>query len=304
MNFDEGFYRDLLDNVNDGLLFVDRKQSVIFWNKAARQLTGYGPEEVVGRCCRDGMFLHLDREGTAVCTAENCPAARAMRLEREVEQDLFLHHKNGHQVPVRARCVPIRDGKGEVAGAAVIYMSRADAAASLQRIRELERLAMNDALTSLANRRFMEITLRARLAALQRYGWSFGLLFIDIDDFKRVNDAHGHDVGDQVLRMAARTLQNSLRPFDIVGRWGGEEFMGIVLNADEDQLYRVAERCRLLIEKSGFTLGTERVRVTVSIGATIARAKDSVELLVKRVDDLLYESKAAGKNRVTVRVDT
>jgi diguanylate cyclase (GGDEF)-like protein/PAS domain S-box-containing protein len=304
MTFNEDFYKELLDNLNDGLYFVDPDRLVIFWNKAAQQLTGYHASEVIGRHCGDGLFAHLDQNGSAICTDDSCPALDAIRTEREVERDMFVHHKAGHQIPVRARAVPIRNEQRRITGVAVIYTNRKDALTAAQRIRELERLAMNDALTSMANRRFMEITLRARLAALQRYGWSFGALFLDIDDFKKVNDSYGHEIGDQVLKMVAKTLQNSLRPFDIVGRWGGEEFLGIVLNADEDQLYRVANRCRVLIEKSGFKVRDDEVRVTASIGTTIAHARDTVDSLVKRVDNLLYQSKAAGKNRITVRVDT
>lgn len=303
MKFDDDFYHDLLNYLNDGLFLMDPERKITFWNNAAEALTGFKSQEVVGKCCADGIFNHLDVNGVAACTTENCPALEAIRIRKEVDRDLYLHHKSGHQVPVRARLAPILGRKGEVRGLAVMYMDRKDALTAAQRIRELERLAMNDALTSMANRRFMEITLKARLAALQRYGWSFGVIFLDIDNFKKVNDTYGHDIGDHVLKMVAQTLQNSLRPFDIVGRWGGEEFMGIVLNADEDQLHSVAERCRLLIEKSGFQMRGEDVSVTASIGATIAHPKDTAESLVRRVDELLYQSKAAGKNRITVRVE-
>lgn len=303
MNLDDQFFRQLLDGVNDGVYFVDKERVITFWNKAAERLSGYGRSEMVGKKCFESLFMHLDDNGNALCDPQNCLALQAIRDGRDVTSDVFLHHKNGHRVPVQTRVSPIRDENSEIIGAVEIFNDSSARIAAGQRIKDLEKMAMVDGLTGLANRRFMEMNLHARLAALQRYGWSFGVLFIDIDDFKRVNDTYGHDVGDQVLQMVAKTLQNSLRPFDIVGRWGGEEFLAIVLNTAEEQLCSVANRYRLLIERSGFTLGANAVKVTVSIGATIAQGNDNVASLVKRVDDLLYQSKSAGKNCVSVRAN-
>ncbi|GAG00076.1 unnamed protein product, partial [marine sediment metagenome] len=122
----------------------------------------------------------------------------------------------------------------------------------------------------------------------------------DIDHFKRVNDSHGHDAGDAVLKTVARTLLESSRGFDILGRWGGEEFLGLVQNVDEDHLGVVSERLRALVAASSVRHGDAEIRVTVSIGATLARTDDTPERLVKRADSVMYESKRAGRNRVTL----
>jgi diguanylate cyclase (GGDEF)-like protein len=138
-----------------------------------------------------------------------------------------------------------------------------------------------------------------RLEEMHRYGWTFGVHFVDIDDFKRVNDTYGHDAGDRVLKIVARTLSGNARPFDLFGRWGGDEFVSVIENVSYKNLDLIANRFRLLVENSYFSVGDKRIRVTVSIGATVARMHDKADKILKRADQLMYESKKAGKNRLT-----
>jgi diguanylate cyclase (GGDEF)-like protein len=159
-----------------------------------------------------------------------------------------------------------------------------------------------DPVLELGNRRYLESNIRGRLEELGRYGWQFGVLFVDIDHFKNINDRYGHQIGDKVLRMVSKSMSNSLRTFDMVGRWGGEEFVVIVVNVQEDQLYAVANRLRMLVEQSSVTFGSETIGVTVSIGAAMALPDDDVERIIKRADNLMYKSKNSGRNCVTVNV--
>ena len=146
----------------------------------------------------------------------------------------------------------------------------------------------------------LELHLQARLDELERYGWRFGLLFCDIDRLKEVNDLHGHQVGDDVIRMVARTLAACIRPFDHVGRWGGDEFMAIVTRVERRQLLAIAERLRALVEQSVVGVNQDQVHVTISLGAIIARDGDDQRTLTERVDRLLYRSKAHQSNQVAM----
>ena len=266
-------------------------------------MTGYTGRDVVGENCSAGLLRHVDENGRAMCGTRDCPVARVIADGRVFEQEVFVHHRDGHRVSVNLRAMPMRGADGRVTGVAQVFTDNSPRVAVLQRVKELEKMAMADPVTGLGNRRFMEVNIQSRLAAMQRYGWSFALLFMDIDRFKGVNDMHGREVGDHVLLMVAKTLLNSLRPFDTVGRWGGEEFVAVLLNVSEDQLHAVADRYRALIEQSGFTTGTGSLRVTVSIGATLARPGDTSETILDRADELLRRSKAAGRNCVTVQLD-
>jgi diguanylate cyclase (GGDEF)-like protein len=159
---------------------------------------------------------------------------------------------------------------------------------------------MYDELTGVANRRFADIKLRASLEELAEFNVPFGLLFVDVDHFKRVNDTFGHDVGDEVLRMVARTMEAALRPMDVVCRWGGEEFVVILPNMDAVTMERIAERLRFLIEKSWLDTDQGRVEVTASVGGAIAGPHDNHETVVRRADERMYFCKHHGRNLVSI----
>jgi diguanylate cyclase (GGDEF)-like protein len=123
---------------------------------------------------------------------------------------------------------------------------------------------------------------------------------MDIDYFKSINDTHGHDAGDKLLKCVANTFTANARPFDLYGRWGGEEFIGVIRNINGKNLEQMGNRLRTLIENSYIVHEKEMLHVTISIGATLVNDTDTVERLIKRADTLLYESKAAGRNYLTM----
>jgi diguanylate cyclase (GGDEF)-like protein len=125
------------------------------------------------------------------------------------------------------------------------------------------------------------------------------VLYADADYFKNVNDPFGHKTGDAVLRMVGQSLVNGLRRGDIPVRWGGEEFLALLPGMDEAGPAAAAERVRMLVEHSWIQQGQTRVRVTVSVGATMAVPAESPDDLVDRADRLMYTSKRGGRNRVT-----
>jgi diguanylate cyclase (GGDEF)-like protein len=198
--------------------------------------------------------------------------------------------------------IPMFDPDHKVTGAAELFTDNSEKVALLQKIAELQRDALLDPLTGLANRRYATDTLRSKLDQTLRYGWTFGILFMDIDLFKAINDTYGHDVGDQILRMVARTLQANSRSSDVVARWGGEEFLAIVDNVNDQNLHRVAYKLRTLVSKSSLHVENERIGVTVSLGATLARRKDTVETLVKRADQAMYRLKLKGRNQESTKI--
>jgi len=295
----DGFYRIVLENIYDGVYIVDPERRILFWNKGAERITGLTAEELVGTLCMESPLHHLDSQGRLLCD-EGCLVAETLTDGLPRQAELYVRHKDGYNVPVAVRVSPVRAPDGSIAGAVEVFSDNSSKEATIERIRELEQLAALDPLTGLGNRRYAEMSIRARIDEVRRYGWRSGLLFIDIDHFKRVNDTYGHDVGDEVLKMVARTLANSVRPFDVVARWGGEEFVALILNMPKGALRSIANRCRALVEASSLPVGQDLVRVTISVGGALARADDIVARLVKRADRLMYESKRAGGNSITV----
>ncbi len=292
-------YRDILENVSEGVYFVDRERRITFWNAAASEISGWDREALLGRTCPTGPLRHVDDDGRALCH-EGCPLSAVLRDGRPHRASVLLRHRDGHRLPVSVAVRPIRSASGDVVGAVETFSDDTARLAARRRAAELERLAFADPLTELGNRRMAESQLSRQMAALERHGRPFGLLLIDVDHFKRVNDTWGHAAGDAVLSTLGRTLGATLREEDFVGRWGGEEFLALVAEADEERLRAAGERFRRMVEHSSPRHGDSTIPVTISLGGALARRGEDRSSLLKRADRQLYLSKAAGRNRLTV----
>jgi diguanylate cyclase (GGDEF)-like protein len=165
---------------------------------------------------------------------------------------------------------------------------------------QLERLATTDALTGLHNRRYMKQSLEFELARGQRVEHPFCLLMIDIDHFKRVNDTWGHAVGDEVLVALAALLRDNLRNIDLRARWGGEEFVALLLDSDREAGLHTAEKLRATVEAMEIDVGLEEpVRITISVGlACFPKDGADEQGLFQHADAALYRAKEGGRNRV------
>ncbi len=164
-------------------------------------------------------------------------------------------------------------------------------------------MAVTDGLTGLHNRRYLDSHVQTLFDRAQARSRPLSVMMTDLDRFKSINDAYGHDGGDAVLREFARRLRKNVRGIDLACRFGGEEFVVVMPDTDGEIAERVAERVRSEIERAPFEISRGVfVTVTVSVGvATLIRAGDSVDALMKRADKGLYEAKNAGRNRVVAR---
>jgi diguanylate cyclase (GGDEF)-like protein/PAS domain S-box-containing protein len=293
------FHQKLLDSLHDGVYFVDKERRILYWNKGAEQLTGYTAEETVGRLCSDSLLEHVDGKGCALCTG-GCPLAATIDDGRNREQEVYLRHKLGHRVPVSVRSSPIIDAEGNIAGAVEIFSDVTAKKNVERRVTELEGFAYLDPLTGVPNRRYIELKVQQAIQDVEQFDRNAGLLMIDVDNFKNVNDRFGHHVGDQALIAICKTLSRSLRLGDVIGRWGGEEFLLIVQDVTPETLEVCAERSRVLVAGTIVPIETGLVDLTVSIGASLLRFGDTNVSAIKRVDDLMYQSKTAGRNRCTI----
>lgn len=298
MTEDRGWHEHILQELPIGVYAVDPQRRITFWNHGAEHITGFRAGEMVGTACPDALLEHIDHTGTNLCQ-NGCPLSLALSSGKPQDQDIFLHHKAGHRVPVHVRVQPIFDDAGSCVGAVEVFQDNTPQMTALARINELQEQAYIDPLTGLANRRYAEQQLEYTLTEMKRLEWSFGVISMDIDHFKRINDRYGHAVGDETLTMVAGALRSGTRGFDVLARWGGEEFLCLAINIHADQLVVIAERLRLLVEQSFLTHNGERIAVTLSAGAALHKPGESARELLQRADQLLYESKAAGKNRVT-----
>jgi diguanylate cyclase (GGDEF)-like protein len=285
------FYRELLEKLHVGIIFVDSDRRITYVNARVPLLTGYEADELLGVLCWE-PFRPLSSDGNCLADDDHCPILTCWSDGGDVKRDTFFHHRIGHLVPIMVRAT-VMTGSNV---AAVVEIS----SGGTSRLEDLHRLPLQDHLTGLASRFYLESAIETRLAELNRYGWPFGVLFIDIDGFKGVNDTFGHAAGDLILIAIGTTLLNCMRSCDVVGRWGGDEFLAILPNVGLVELVEVAERYRILAQETTLPLREQKLQITVSVGGAVATPEDTLQTLVSRADFLMYASKAKGKNCVTV----
>lgn len=170
-------------------------------------------------------------------------------------------------------------------------------------VRRLEESAMTDPLCGLLNRRAMNGLLAAVHARAARYSTPYAVIMADLDHFKRVNDTHGHDVGDQVLRELAGRLRESVRAEDQVSRWGGEEFLVLLQGAEGEAALRVAEKIRGRVGEAPFATTAGDLPITISLGVAVSHGQSSPERIANRADEALYAAKHGGRNRSVLAAD-
>jgi diguanylate cyclase (GGDEF)-like protein/PAS domain S-box-containing protein len=297
---EKDFYKEIIDNLYDGVYFVDRDRVITYWNKGAERITGYAAKQTIGHACRDNLLNHVTANGVELCL-HNCPLAAVMEDGKPREAEVYLHHKNGHRVPIIVRATPMRDEEGNIVGAIESFSNNMVVLNTRRQLREMSRYALTDPLTGVGNRRLLDGRLHAAIAECEHNESLAGLLFMDIDNFKQFNDTYGHGMGDKVLRMVATTFRYSMRTTDTIGRWGGEEFIAVLQDIDNQEALRnIAEKVRTLVELSRLDVADQHLTVTISVGATRLRPGDTPESFVNRADGLMYQSKKMGRNLVTV----
>ncbi len=300
MSDEKNFYKDIIDNLYDGVYFVDHERVITYWNKGAERITGYSAAQAVGRPCRANLLNHVTASGVQLCL-HHCPLAAVMEDGREREVEVFLHHADGHRLPVVVRAAALRDDTGRIVGAIESFSNNSSVMNTRRELQKMHQVAMTDSLTGIGNRRYLAGRLKAAMAEFQTNASRAGLLFMDVDYFKQFNDNYGHNTGDYVLRMVAQTMCYALRVTDTTGRWGGEEFIAILHDLqNENDLRAAAERVRTLVQHSRLDIDGQGLTVTVSIGGTLLLPEDTPDAFVGRADKLMYRSKQAGRNRVTI----
>lgn len=160
--------------------------------------------------------------------------------------------------------------------------------------RELESLSRTDTLTGLFNRRELDNVLISNTKLAERYNISFGIILLDLDNFKHINDEHGHLIGDEILKKTAKILTNNTRWIDIVGRWGGEEFLIICPNYIQKDMIKTAEKLCLAIHQESLL---DDIPFTASFGVAVHTKDETPKKIITRVDKALYTSKNNGKNQ-------
>lgn len=292
-------FETLIANLFDGVCQIDTSGRVIAWNQGAERITGIPAMMVTNTLCANNPVERLFENGVKI-SSNDLSILKTVKDGECREGMAYFKHAEGYRVSTLARTVPTLDEKGNITGAVEIFTDNKYIIAAFLRNMKVEHTIHFDAVTGIGNRSHIEWKINSTLDEFHDLDSPFGIIFIDIDHFKEINDSFGHPLGDKVLRFVANTLKQNLRVTDSCGRWGGDEFVGLALDIHEDGLFKIGEKLRSLVEKAEIVENDSTVKVTISCGATIVRPNDTFQSLLERVDKLLYKSKQDGRNRVTV----
>jgi diguanylate cyclase (GGDEF)-like protein/PAS domain S-box-containing protein len=284
-----------LNSIADGVITTDNAGRVDYLNPVAEALTGWPLEEARGRPVGHVIVLRHDIEGH---TLEN-PADVCLREGKvtDVGQHSVLVARDGHEVPIQDSAAPIRDTSGQLAGAVLVVH---DVSKERQLRRQLAHHAAHDSLTGLINRREFEVRLESALESA-RAGLSHVLLYIDLDQFKVVNDTCGHTAGDQLLKQVTTLIRSLVRASDTVSRLGGDEFGVLLEHCTLERAIEIADDMRAAIRDYRFVAKDAAFEIGASIGlVAIRKDSESIESLLSAADVACYSAKDLGRNRVHV----
>jgi diguanylate cyclase (GGDEF)-like protein len=245
------------------------------------------------------MLTGLVHSGVLLIVLEEALLKRVEKLDRKIKQvavsgDLSLRLE-----------VSGKDELSDLAGTVNAMLTAVQKAKAelLQAQESLKFHAEHDSLTGVLNRRAIRDVLRRELARCRREGQTLGIMVVDVDHFKRINDRFGHGAGDAALVTVVQRIAASLRPYDLVGRYGGEEFLVVAPGCDLELTQRLAERIRAAVSDEAVFLGNENMTLTVSLGITLGTAESDPEFLVAAADSAMYQAKWNGRNRVEASLE-
>jgi diguanylate cyclase (GGDEF)-like protein/PAS domain S-box-containing protein len=290
----EARFRLLLESVGEGIYGLDNEGRCTFVNEAALAMLGYTRDELLGREMH-GLIHHTHADGSAY-PAESCLIYDAFRTGQSSQGLVeLLWRKDGSHFPAEYSAQPVREG-GRVTGAVLVFRDVTEAQALAHR---LSFQATHDALTSLVNRQEFERRLERVLDETRSDGEECALFYLDLDQFKVVNDTCGHTAGDQLLRQIASQLHERLRGRDTLARLGGDEFGVLLEHCPLDQALRIATELRDAVQDYRFVWEGKPFSVGVSIGVvSLSAAVGDVATALSAADAACYAAKEQGRNRV------
>lgn len=286
-----------LESLYDGYYVVDQDLRYIVWNPGIESLLGHCMLDLLGQSW-NGARLGYQTERGGPLAEELTPLIQVVQDKIPRTAELPIARHDGRVIRVELQTIPLLDEHGSLQGVLEIFRDRTRShRRTPQALRELRQAAARDALTSLANRGELEARLADLLMRVEvQQDDPFSVIFLDVDYFKSINDTYGHATGDRVLIDLARLLRHETYCGEIIGRYGGEEFVLLCPGTNLETAVRRAERLRFAIRSSKIG-GFETPRVTASFGVTQWEEGDTADTLLRRADQALYLAKQAGRDR-------
>ncbi|MBU0721401.1 diguanylate cyclase [bacterium] len=274
-----------LEQIDDTVAITNRAGTISYVNRSFSVHTGYEKEEIIGK---NASVLKSGKHDKSFYKK-----MWSVILSGEVYRNQVINRKKDGEIYYEQKTItPVKDEDNKI----IYFVSTGkDITDSIEMSQKLQLMATTDRLTGAYNRHRFEELFMDELARTKRYNRPLSLIMFDIDHFKMINDSYGHDVGDKVLRDISTLSKSEIRSHDIFARWGGEEFLILCPETNVENSCKLAEKLRFQIETYAF----ENIpKVTASFGVTQLRPEETIESILKRVDEALYQAKEKGRNKI------
>jgi diguanylate cyclase (GGDEF)-like protein/PAS domain S-box-containing protein/putative nucleotidyltransferase with HDIG domain len=290
------FEKKLIDNMHDGVVFVDSQSTILLWNTGVERLTGVSGAAACGRTLLPSLMDMCNGREQRV-TNEDCPVAHAISTGVQWLGRVSIMGRQGRHVAVDLHAIPVRSNDGAIHGATVLLHDVSSETSLEEKCQALHAQVAKDPMTQVANRAEFDRMLNNFVAAHQESNLPCSLIMSDLDHFKSINDTHGHQAGDSAIITFASLLKSMCRSGDLVARYGGEEFAILCADCTNAAAARKAESIRkALSEVKHASLGN--ASFTASFGVTELQTGDTPETMLRRADRALLQAKDQGRNQV------
>ena len=290
--------RMVLEALPVAVYLVNREGKVTLWSAGAEKLTGYLRQDVLGRLCEIEILEHEEAGSTSPPTASTHPGTLAENVPSHAR--VSVRCKNGHYLAIRLQSVPLRDEADRPVGTVRTFEPDSPSQFSNRRQDRLGPYGCLDPITGVLNHSMIQARLKESLNLHALYPVPFCVLCYEIDNLPKLIERFGQAAVDAALRVVASAFENGLRPTDFLGRWLDQEFLAILPECGENDVTKVGERLRKLVERASISWWGDTLHTTVSIGATVAHDSDTVSTLLARAENALRQSSKMGGNRVVV----
>jgi diguanylate cyclase (GGDEF)-like protein/PAS domain S-box-containing protein len=286
--------KTITSSLGEGVIVLDKEKKAIFINQEAERLLGYRKEELLGETLHDK--IHYCKADKSDFPSEECPVHKTIKFKKtyRVEEDFYIR-KDGTMLPIAYVSTPMIDDNGEVTGSVVVFR---DITERKKYDEKIKHQAYHDALTDLPNRRYLIEKLKSEFKKAEKHNRQVAILYLDLDNFKNINDSFGHVMGDLLLKSVAQRL-TVIHPNSFIARLGGDEF-AVLLSDDVPDIEEVA--CKTIQTlRQPFMLENKEVFVTTSVGISIYPKDSNNEMtLIQHADMAMYDAKKKGKNQFSL----
>ncbi len=290
------FEKKLIDNMHDGVVFVDSQSTILLWNTGVERLTGVSSAAACGRTLLPNLMDMCNGRDQRIAN-EDCPVAHSIATGVQWLGRVSIMGRQGRHVAVDLHAIPVRSNDGAIHGATVLLHDVSSETSLEEKCQALHAQVAKDPMTQVANRAEFDRMLNNFVAAHQESNLPCSLIMSDLDHFKAINDTHGHQAGDKAIMTFASLLKTMCRSGDLVARYGGEEFAILCADCTNAAAARKAEAIRHALSAIKHT-GLGNASFTASFGVTELQPGDTPETMLRRADRALLQAKDQGRNQV------